>query len=439
MDSLGLIGDVHEFVWGLLVDWISFVGIFLTLGLEFMPLRLIGFGVRQAWQSLRHSEGEGSISAFGALMTALGGNVGTGSLAGMALTVSLGGPGSIFWFWVVTIVGMAVKFAETLLAIKFRTHNERGEWVGGPMYFMARGLSKRWAWMGAMFAGVGTLAVFGLGNGVQAMELSHTLNVSMGLPRIVSGCLVAALTLGIISGGIQRISRVSAVLVPVMLLGYGAFMVVMLLIHSAAIPDAIKLIFNDAFSGKAVAGGALTVTVASGVRRAIFTQETGMGTTPIVHAVARPNDPVLQGTIAMLGNLITALVATSTGLLVICSETYLANQDGITMLSRAFDWGIPHSAWVGIVATVLFTFSTLIVFAYYGERCLEYLAGSRSNRLFRLIWVGSIVVASLTEIDALWLTTETLNSIMSIPNLIAIVVMSSSIFAITKSYNFKAS
>lgn len=432
-----LLDQTNDFLWGLLVDWIAYLGLYLTLGLQFLPIRHLGFGFAQAWRSLRQSEGDGSISSFAALMTAMGGNIGTGCVAGMAITLSVGGPGSLFWLWVLTLLSLATKCAEALLAVRFRSRNDQGELVGGPMYYMCLGLPPALRWLGLAFAGIGSLATFGLGNGIQAMELGKSLEHIAGIPPLLSGVVLAAVTLLIIEGGIQRISRVSAIVVPVMVVGYIAFTAVALLTHPASLPRALGAIINDAFSGRAMAGGSLLIMITAGVRRAVFTQEGGLGTTPMVHAVARPNDPVLQGMVAMLGTLITAIVSTMTALVVLCSESYLAQQDGRTMVSRAFEWALRGTGWVSDLATLLFTFTTIIVFAYYGERCLEYLFGSRSNRPFRLVWIAALVVGCVSGVPWLWTTTEALNALMALPNVIALVLLSATVFRLTKSYGFR--
>ena len=432
-----LMDQTNDFLWGLLVDWIAYLGIFLTLGLQFLPLRHLGFGITQAWRSLSHSEGEGTISSFAALMTAMGGNIGTGCVAGMAITMSVGGPGSLFWLWVLTLLSLATKCAEALLAVRFRSRNDKGDLVGGPMYYMCLGLPPSLRWLGLMFAGIGSLATFGLGNSIQAMQLSTSLEHLVGLPPLLSGALLAVLTLLIIEGGIGRISRVSCIVVPLMVVGYVGFTAFLLLTHPDSLTRALGAVFNDAFSGRAMAGGSLLITITAGVRRAVFTQEAGLGTTPMVHALARPDDPVLQGMVAMLGSLVTAIVASMTALVVLSSESYLSQQAGFTMVTRAFDWALSGSGWVSDLATLLFTFTTIIVFAYYGERCLEYLFGSRSNQLFRLVWTGVLVVSCVSGAPLFWTTTEALNALMALPNVIALVLLSATVFRLTKSYGFR--
>lgn len=431
-----LLDQTSDFIWGLIVDWIAYVSLFLTLGLGFLPLRQLGFALQQTWRSLHRSEGEGTLSIFAALMTALGGNVGTGSLAGIAVMLSVGGPGSLFWMWVITLVSLATKYSEVMLAVRFRSTNDKGELVGGPMYVMCDGLPQSVRWLGLCFAAIASLACFGLGNGVQASELANALENSLGLPRLLSGVLLAAIVLVVIQGGVRRISRVNVVLVPLMVAGYLGFTGVILLTHLENLPQVLRTIVNDVFSGQAMLGGSLLLMISVAVRRAIFAQESGMGTTPIVHAVTRPGDPVLQGLVAMLGNLVTALVGTMTALVVLCSESYRAQQSGFPMVSRAFDWGLAGSAWVLDLATVLFTFTTVIVFAYYGERCLEYLFGSRSNRVYRLVWAAVLVLATTSDFSEIWLTTDILNGLMVLPNLTALVLLSGTVFGLSKAYRF---
>lgn len=434
-----LLDQTSNFIWGLIVDWVAFVSLFLTLGLGFLPLRQLGFALHQTWRSLHRSEGKGTLSIFAALMTALGGNVGTGSLAGIAVMLSIGGPGSLFWMWVITLVSLATKYSEVMLAVRFRSTNDRGELVGGPMYVMCEGLPQSLRWLGLCFAAIASLACFGLGNGVQASELANALEDSLGLPRLLSGVLLAAIVLVVIQGGVRRISRVSVVLVPLMVAGYLGFTGLILLTHLETLSKVLRTVVNDVFSSQALVGGSLLLMISVAVHRTITAEESGMGTTPIVHALTRPGDPVMQGLVAILGNLVTALVATMTALLVLCSESHqgvFAQQSGFPMVIRAFDWGLPGSAWVLDLVTVLFSFTTVIVFAYYGERCLEYLFGSRSNRVYRLVWAAVLVLAATRDFSEIWVATDILNGLMVLPNLAALVLLSGTVFGLSKAYRF---
>lgn len=428
-----LISEFNDFVWGFLVDWILYVGVFFTLGLEFKPLLRLPFAVGQAWRSLQRSEGEGSISLMGALMTALAGNIGTGSLAGMVLMLSGGGAGALFWMWVATVLGIATKFAEGTLAVRFRNRNDRGELVGGPMYYIRDGLPASLRWLGTVFALLGALATFGKGNVLQSMELAKTLELVAGVPHLLSGGLVAAITLWTLRGGIVRISRLSGVLVPLMVIGYLIATGALLTLHRDALPGVLQTVFSNAFSGKAVVGGTLFVVISSGIKRAVFAQEIGMGTTAISTAVARPQDPVLQGLVAGLGGLVTGLVGTMTSLVVLSSGVDLSSgRNAISTLESAFSSGLGGSGLVVGLAMLLFTLTTIVVFGYYGERCLEYVLGSRSNAPFRLVWVAVVVLSSVTTFETVWSYTSTINSLVVLPNLLALIVLSGTVFRLAQ-------
>jgi len=436
MTIVELLSPIHDFVWGLLVDWILYVGIFMSLGLNLVTVRQIPFAIVQALRSLKHpADGEG-ISAFAALMTSTGGNIGTGSLTGMALMLSIGGPGSLLWMWLATLLNLATKYGEALLAVKYSTHNDRGQLVAGPMYYIHAGLGPSWRWMAQLFALMGAIGTFGLGNGVQSVELANSLELMVGLPTLVSGLLVGGCCLWILQGGIRRISSFSMVVVPLMVVFYLAITGFLLIEQLDLIPKVLNTVVTDAFNPRSVASGSLFVVVGAGVRRAVFAQEIGMGTTPIVNGVTRPQDPVLQGMVATLSSLLTALVGTMTALLVLCSESYLANQNGTTMLNRAFEWSLHGASGVTNISTVLFTFTTIIVFGYYGERCAEYLFGSRSNVSFRLIWCAVLALSSITGERAIWQITEILNALMALPNILALVMLSGCIFFLSKNYRF---
>jgi len=436
MTISGLLSPVHDFIWGLLVDWILYVGIFLSLGLNLVTIRQIPFAVSKALSSLRRSTEEDGISAFAALMTSAGGNIGTGSLAGMALMLSSGGPGSLLWMWLATLLNLATKYGEALLAVRYSTHNDRGQLVAGPMYYIHAGLGPSFRWMASLFAVMGSICTFGLGNGVQSVELANSLELIVGLPTLVSGLLVGGCCLWILQGGIRRVSAISMVIVPLMVASYLAITGFLLIEHLDSIPEVLRTIVTDAFNPRSVASGSLFVVVSAGVRRAVFAQEIGMGTTPIVNGVARPQDAVMQGMVATLSSLMTALVGTMTGLLLLCSETKLANHDETTMLYRAFESSLQGTSALTHIFTVLFTFTTIIVFGYYGERCVEYLFGSRSNIPFRLIWCSILTLSSITEKRAIWLITDILNALMALPNIVALVMLSGCIFALTKKYRF---
>ncbi|MFO0038065.1 MAG: alanine/glycine:cation symporter family protein [Synechococcaceae cyanobacterium] len=440
---------LNAFLWGLSADWITLVGLFLTLGLQFLPLRGLPWACRQLWRSfLDQRAGPGEISSFAALMTALGGTLGVGHLTGMAISLGVGGPGVVPWMWLVGLVGMGTKFSETFLAVRFRQHDRRGQVHGGPMEAIRHGLGPGWSWLALLYATLGTVGVFGLGNGVQAQQLALGLNQLSGLPPLLLGMAAAALTGLVLAGGLRRISRVSTVLVPLMTLGYLVVVAAMLLRHAALIPEAVGQMLQEAFRPEALKGGALGLTVQTAVRAAVFANEAGLGTSSIAHAPASPADPVRQGAIAMLSNGVSLLVCSATGLLLLISgvlDTALADHDGpghaqvawellgrngsgLRLLHQAFAWGSGGSAWFLDLCLVLFAFTTLVAFGYYGERCFTFLVGSRGRQPFRLVWIAVVVLASSQSLPGLWGIADTLDALLALPNLLCLLLLSGLIF-----------
>ena len=431
---------LNSLVWGPLTLWLlGLTGLYLMVGLRFMPLRRLGYGFRQAIDSIRNSQGEGDVTAFASLSTALAATIGTGNVAGVAGAISLGGPGAIFWMWLIALVGMATKYAESLLAVHHREVDDLGEHVGGPMYFIRNGLGPRWAWMASLFAVFGTLAGFGIGNGVQAHEMALALNKSMGVPELATGLVMAVIAFAVLIGGIERIGKVTEVVVPLMATVYVGGALVILLAHIGEIPAAFGLIFNDAFSGKAAAGGALGTVIRAGISRGIFSNESGMGTAPIAQAAAKPGDPVLQGSVAMIGTFIdTIVICTMTALVIVISGLYGSGESGVALTMSAFDKGLPGSAWLVTFGTVFFTGTTILGWGYYSERCLEFLVGTRAIKPFRLVWVAVVVIGAVATGGVIWTIADILNGLMVIPNLIGVLLLSGTVFRLTRQYDFGA-
>ncbi len=410
------------------------------VGLGFMPLRRIGFGFRQALGSIRGSKGEGDVSAFEGLTTALAATIGTGNVAGVAGAIATGGPGAVFWMWLIAFVGMATKYAESVLAVHYREVDELGEHVGGPMYFIRNGLGPGWGWLATLFALFGTLAGFGIGNGVQAHELALALKTSLGVPELLTGVLMAVITFVVLIGGIERIGKVTELVVPFMAIVYVGGALVILLAHLGEIPAALGVIFNDAFTGQAVAGGALGTVIQKGISRGVFSNEAGLGTAPIAQAAAKPGDPVLQGTVAMLGTFIdTIIVCTMTALVIVISGLYTGDESGVALTMAAFDKGLPGAAWLVTFGTVFFTGTTILGWGYYSERCLEFLAGTRAIKPFRLLWVAMVVIGAVATGGVIWTIADILNGLMAIPNLIGLLLLSGTVFRLTREYDFQAS
>ena len=440
-----LLDQIDGVVWGPITLWlIGLTGLYLMVGLRFMPLRRIGFAVRQTILSIRNGGGEGDVSAFESLMTALAATIGTGNVAGVAGAIGVGGPGAVFWMWLIALVGMATKYAESLLAVHHRELDELGEHVGGPMYVIRNGLGRGWGWLAVLFALFGTLAGFGIGNGVQAHELAKALNISLGIPPLATGIVFAAITFAVIIGGIERIGRVASAVVPFMAVIYVGGAATILLSHLAEIPAALSLILHDAFSAQALAGGALGVMIQKGIARGVFSNEAGLGTAPIAQAAAKPGDPVLQGSVAMLGTFIdTIIVCTMTALVIVTSGAWLPMEGadpltGVALTMAAFDWGLPGGAWLVTFGTVFFTATTILGWGYYSERCLEFLVGVKGIKPFRLVWVAVVVIGSVASFDLVWTVADILNGLMAIPNLISLLLLSGTVFQLTRQYNFNA-
>jgi AGCS family alanine or glycine:cation symporter len=436
---LPFLDALNNVVWGPITLWlIGLTGLYLMVGLGFMPLRRIGFGFRQALGSIRSSNGEGDVTAFEGLTTALAATIGTGNVAGVAGAIATGGPGAVFWMWLIAFVGMATKYAESVLAVHYREVDDLGEHVGGPMYFIRNGLGPGWGWLATLFALFGTLAGFGIGNGVQAHEMALALKTSLGVPELLTGVVMAVITFLVLIGGIERIGKVTEVVVPFMAIVYVVGALVILLVHLGEIPAALGVIFNDAFTGQAVAGGALGTVIQKGISRGVFSNEAGLGTAPIAQAAAKPGDPVLQGTVAMLGTFIdTIIVCTMTALVIVISGLYTGDQSGVALTMAAFDKGLPGASWLVTFGTVFFTGTTILGWGYYSERCLEFLAGTRAIQPFRLVWVAVVVIGAVATGGVIWTVADILNGLMAIPNLIGLLLLSGTVFRLTREYSFK--
>jgi AGCS family alanine or glycine:cation symporter len=436
---LPFLDALNNVVWGPITLWlIGLTGLYLMVGLGFMPLRRIGFGFRQALGSIRSSNGEGDVTAFEGLTTALAATIGTGNVAGVAGAIATGGPGAVFWMWLIAFVGMATKYAESVLAVHYREVDDLGEHVGGPMYFIRNGLGPGWGWLATLFALFGTLAGFGIGNGVQAHEMALALKTSLGVPELLTGVVMAVITFLVLIGGIERIGKVTEVVVPFMAIVYVVGALVILLVHLGELPAALGVIFNDAFTGQAVAGGALGTVIQKGISRGVFSNEAGLGTAPIAQAAAKPGDPVLQGTVAMLGTFIdTIIVCTMTALVIVISGLYTGDQSGVALTMAAFDKGLPGASWLVTFGTVFFTGTTILGWGYYSERCLEFLAGTRAIQPFRLVWVAVVVIGAVATGGVIWTVADILNGLMAIPNLIGLLLLSGTVFRLTREYSFK--
>ena len=461
----GYVGAVNGFVWGppMLILLLG-TGVYLTIGLRFMPLRKIGFAFGELMKG-RKSEGEGDVTPFAALMTALSSTIGTGNIAGVAVAIAIGGPGALFWMWMTALVGMATKFSEGMLAVKYREVEPDGRRVGGPMYYIKNGMGKKFIWLGGIFAFFGVMAGLGTGNAIQTMEVVRTVNETYGVDYYITGGLIALLAGLVILGGIKRIASVAERVIPAMALSYIAIGLVVVALNYTAIPAAFASIFSNAFGFDAAAGGftgaMLMLAMQRGVARGIFSNEAGQGSAPIAHAAAQNNDPVDQGVIAMLGTFIdTIMVCSITGLAILTSgvipeecNALAIFQSGITpevcdtgarITAAAFADALPgFGDHFVTVALALFAFTTILGWSYYGERCAEYLFTEKVILPFRILWI--VIILSVTFLlyagdnvtalmNTVWLTTDTLTGLMAAPNLIALLVLSPIVFKMTKEY-----
>lgn len=428
------------FIWGpVMLVLLLGTGIYLTIGLKAMPWRHLGNGFQLLWRGRKSTE-EGDITPFQALMTALAATIGTGNIAGVATAIFYGGPGAVFWMWLIALIGMATKYSEAVLAVKYREIDERGKHVGGPMYYIKNGLSKKWHWLGTAFAIFGMFAAFGIGNMVQSNSVADAMNANFDWPTWLTGAVIAIVTASVILGGINRIATVAAKLVPFMAIAYVTGALIIILINIADVPAALSMIVSDAFTGTAATGGFLGATIWAairfGVARGIFSNEAGLGSAPIAHAAARTTDPVRQGMIGMLGTFIdTIVVCTMTALVIILTGAWTSGENGAALSTHAFNLALPGvGSYVVTLGLVVFAFTTVLGWSYYGERCAEFLFGIRVILPYRILWLVAIMIGALGKLEIIWLLADVLNGLMAIPNLIALIGLSPVVFQLTRDY-----
>ena len=434
---------INAVVWGWpTVGLIALTGVGLMLGLRFMPLQRLSYGIAMMLRPADLAT-DGEITPFQALMTSLSATIGTGNIAGVAGAIAVGGPGAVFWMWVIALFGIATKYAEAVLAVRFRETDASGQHVGGPMYYIVNGLGNGWAWMAILFALFGMLAGFGIGNGVQAFEVSSALSL-IGVPKLVTGIALGALVFAVVIGGIQRIAQAASSIVPLMSVLYVGACLVVLLLNAGAIPEAFVSIVRNAFTGEAAAGGALGQVILMGFKRGIFSNEAGLGSAPIAHAAAKTTDPVRQGTVAMLGTFIdTLIICTMTALVIITTGAHErldgAGQrlSGADLSLAAFNSGLPGSGTVVTIGLVVFAFTTILGWSFYGERCTTFLFGENAVLPFRLVWVAVVVMGAVAgDRGVVWSIADTLNGLMALPNLVALLLLSGTVIKLTKAYRF---
>ncbi len=443
-----LIDTINAFVWG---PWMMVLvlgtGLWLSIGTGFIQLRKFGTAVRLTVRSAVHKDrddlGPGEITPFQALMTALSATVGNGNIAGVATAIALGGVGAPVWMWITGLVGMATKYAEAYLGVKYRQTLPNGSLAGGPMYFLEHGLGLKWlAWLFALF---GAITALGIGNMVQANSAALVLQTQLSIPLWLSGAVLAVLTYLVIIGGVKRISHVAAVLVPIMCTIYLLGGLVLILIRIADLPAAFALIFNSAFSGQAAAGGfagaAMAQTMRYGVARGIFSNEAGLGSASIAHGAAMTRDPARQGVIAMLGVFIdTFLVNTVTTLSIVLTGVWATGLTSTALTAKGFSTVLGSAGgWIVAFGSITFAYSTLLAWSYYGLQCIEYIFGVRASLPYRWVWCLMIIAGALLSSDVagikfIWNLADTMNGAMAIPNLVGLLGLSFLVFRGTRAY-----
>ncbi len=413
--------------------------LFLTVRLRFIQC-YIPRAVKLSLQ--RTSEGEGDISHFGALMTALAATIGTGNIVGVATAVASGGPGAVLWMWLTGVFGIATKYGEAVLAVKYRTVNSSGEMAGGPMYVLQRGL--KWPWLGTIFALLTAVAAFGIGNMVQANSISVLLRDSLSVPQWVSGGVLMFLTGLVILGGIRSIARVCAVLVPFMAIAYVSGCLVLLALGWSTLPATIGLIVKSALTGQAAAGGFLGAGVLTamryGIARGLFSNESGLGSAPIVAAAAQTTTPVRQALVSSTGTFWdTVVVCLITGLVLVNSGVWVqGSTSGAFLTKAAFDTLPVIGPAVLVVGLLTFVFSTILGWSYYGEKAVEYLFGRSVIRPYRCLWTISVMVGSVLTLPLVWSLADIANALMAIPNLVSLLALSGVIVAETRQHLWEA-
>ena len=449
MDRLNsIIDSINAFAWGPpMLGILGVTGVLLTLGLVFMPWRRVGYGFRLLFD--KETVGQGEVKPFNALMTALSATVGTGNIAGVATAIALGGPGAIFYMWLIALFGMATKYAEAVCAVTYREVDATGKYVGGPMYYLRNGVGEfapeLGKWLGIAFAVFGAIAAFGIGNAVQVNSMAAALGGSFNVPTWITGIVVAALAGFVIIGGISRIGEVAGKLVPAMIVLYVGAALLIIIINITEVPSAIGMIFTHAFTPAAATGGfagaAVAAAIRFGVARGVFSNESGLGSAAIAHAAAQTNSPVRQGVIAMLGTFIdTIIVCTMTALVILTSGAWTltgADGGGLTgavLTSTSYETSIAGGQYIVTVALAVFAFTTILGWSYYGERCWQYLFSERSLLVYRVLWILAALSFANVKVDLVWNLSDTLNGLMAVPNLIGLILLAPMVFKVTRRY-----
>lgn len=430
---------VDNFVWGppLLILLVG-TGIYLSIRLRLLQVLKLPLAFRLIFAE---DQGHGDISSYAALATALAATVGTGNIVGVATAIKSGGPGALFWMWVAAFFGMATKFAEGVLAIKYRTKDAKGEISGGPTYYIVNGMGKKWRPLAILFAISGILvALFGIGTFAQVNSITSAINHSFGLSSQITSILIAIVVACIIFGGIQSISKVAEKIVPFMAIIYILATLAIILANSKMLLPTFMLIFKSAFTPTAALGGfsgaLVKDAIQKGIARGVFSNESGLGSAPIAAAAARTNEPVEQGLISMTGTFIdTIIICSLTGFAILITGQWTSHLEGAPLTQAAFASVFGHAGIHALTfSLVLFAFTTILGWSYYGERCFEFLFGTKGITLFRLFFVFMVGLGGFLKLELIWIIADIVNGLMALPNLIALLALSPIIICETQRY-----
>lgn len=440
MDFLAVLNEIDNFIWGppLLVLLVG-TGILLTIRLNLLQIFKLPKALSLIFRA--QNAGSGDIDSFKALCTALSATVGTGNIVGVATAIHAGGPGALFWMWMAAFFGMATKYAEGLLAVKYRETDEKGEFAGGPMYYIKNGMGEKYKWLGGLFAFFGVLvAYFGIGTFAQVNSIVDITKMTIGLDPVWTGAILTIFVAAITIGGLQSIAAAASRIVPAMAFIYFLSTIGVLLVFADKVPAAVSMIFESAFTTTAATGGFLGATVMmamkNGVARGVFSNESGLGSAPIVAAAAKTKWPAEQGLISMTGTFIdTIIICTLTGLTLVVTGVWCGMENGAALTNAAFTSAFPvFGGYMLLIGLVLFAFTTILGWNYYGERCMIYLVGTKGVLPYRLVFILLIASGAFLKLEAIWILADIVNGLMAIPNLIALLFLSGICVRETKKY-----
>ena len=440
MDFLTILKIIDDFVWGPpLLALLVCTGIYLTIRLGLLQVIKLPKALKLIFTA--ENDGSGDINSFGALCTALAATVGTGNIVGVSTAIGTGGPGALFWMWIAAFFGMATKYAEGVLAIKYRTTDENGEVSGGPMYYIENGMGKKFKPLAVLFAISGILvALLGIGTFPQVNAIAESINATMHIDVRITGIILAVLVAVIVFGGIKSISKVAEKIVPFMAIAYIIFTVITIIASADQIIPAVESIFRGAFTPTAAIGGFSGAMVAKaiqmGIARGVFSNESGLGSAPIAAAAAKTKWPAEQGLISMTGTFIdTIIICTLTGLSIIVTGVWHGEAKGALVTQQAFATILPGFGPLLLTfCLTLFAFTTILGWCYYGERCLEYLAGVKGIKIYRSVFVIMVALGAFIRLEAVWVIADIVNGLMALPNLIALLALSGIVVSETKKY-----